>query len=66
VVFKQKDAHGEYSLVVYAREGDLRINAETELLQVHLCIGDSIAADGSRCKFQERIWQLPLPEQFFE
>jgi hypothetical protein len=61
-VVKRKDGRGEIDLVTSAREGSFHVEVgEQQVLRLHLRFGDSLAADGSRAWFEERVAELPLP-----
>jgi hypothetical protein len=61
VVLKQHNAQGEFDLVICARQGELVVAADERQLYVHLLDGHGLTADGSRTRFAERTWELPLP-----
>jgi hypothetical protein len=66
VVFKRKDAEGHVAWVVYARQGSLQVDSVKEQLVINLRCGDALGQDGSRARFDDRTWEIPLPESFFE
>jgi hypothetical protein len=66
VVFKRKNANGEIELVVWARVGELSVDAERKALILHLHTGRTVAADGSHGSFDDRTFDLSLPAHLFQ
>ncbi len=59
--FKRKDAKGQIDVVAQAREASLSVDRERRILQVHMRHGIATFEDGSKGYFENRIWEVPLP-----
>jgi hypothetical protein len=66
VVFKQMNPGGEIDLVVWAKEGNLSVDVQRNVLLLHLRAGKTIAANGARGAFDDKVYDLPLPNHLFE
>jgi hypothetical protein len=66
VVFKQRNARGVIELVVHAREGEIRVDADKKRLILRLHTGSSLTKSGERATFDDRAYDLPLSDQFFK
>jgi len=62
--FKRKDAQGQTDIVAMAREADLRVNIAKKLLLIRMHYGVASSEDGSQAYFEERVWEVPLPNNF--
>jgi lipopolysaccharide export system permease protein len=60
--FKRRDAQGKTDVVAESKEAELHVDVAKNLLLVHMKWGEAIMEDGSRAYFEERIWEVPLPE----
>src|SRR5262249_29153101 len=61
-VFKRKGPKGLPDVVAYAREAELRVDLPRNQLLVLMKIGVAWSDDGSRAYFEDRVWEVPLPE----
>ncbi len=59
--FKRRDAKGNIDVVAQAREANLTVDRERKLLLVHMRHGIATFEDGSKGYFEDRIWEVPLP-----
>jgi lipopolysaccharide export system permease protein len=64
-VFKHRNAKGEYDLVAWAHEADLRVDAKNKLLLVHMIDTDSCNEAGN-FYYQEKVWEVPLPPNMLD
>jgi lipopolysaccharide export system permease protein len=63
-VFKRKGPNGQPDVVANAREAELRVNIRKKLVIVKMRFGVASSADGSRAYFEDRDFEVPLPEHF--
>jgi lipopolysaccharide export system permease protein len=64
-LFKRKNkAATGFDLVAQAREATLRVDTAKKLLWVHMRNGVAIAEDGSRAFFEDRPFDVTLPDSF--
>lgn len=59
--FKRKDAKGQIDVVAQAREAVLRVDKERKQLFIHMRHGIATFEDGSKGYFEDRVWEVPLP-----
>jgi lipopolysaccharide export system permease protein len=64
-VIKRKDKSGHYDVVAEAREADLRVDLKNAQLLIHMRHG-VVAGEGGTAYFEDRIWAVPLPEDFIK
>src|SRR5262249_3255830 len=62
--FKRRDAHGATDVVAQAKEAELRVNMNKRLVLIHMRFGVASSDDGSRAYFEDRIWEVALPEDW--
>jgi lipopolysaccharide export system permease protein len=63
-VIQHKDGQGKTDLAANAQDGDLRVDADSKTLELHMKNCTVTCADGSRAFFEERTWNWPLPREF--
>jgi lipopolysaccharide export system permease protein len=63
-VFKRKGPKGQIDVVAHAREAELRVDTAKKLLMIHMRFGVATHEDGSRAYFEDRYFDVPLPEGF--
>lgn len=62
--FKRRDAKGDADVIAQAREADLRVNLAKRQLLIHMRYCTATMEDGSRTYFEDRVWEVPLPQNF--
>jgi lipopolysaccharide export system permease protein len=62
-IFKRCDAHGNYDVIAWAREAELRYNVNTAEILVQMRNGIIYSEGGNNCclHFEEKTWSVPLP-----
>jgi lipopolysaccharide export system permease protein len=63
-VFKKRNDKGEIDVVARAKEAELRVDMNRRLVLVRMKWGIASGEDGSRAYFEDRVFELPLPENF--
>ncbi len=64
--FKHRDAKGLVDVVAQAHEAELRVDLANNLLLVHMRHGSVTSDDGNQGYFENRVWELPLPEDILK
>jgi hypothetical protein len=59
VLLQQHDARGNYGLVTYARDGEVRVDLSSHTLLIHLREG-SFVCDGNTGHFDDRVLTFPF------
>ena len=62
--FKHKDAKGEHDVAVSAKEAEIQVFQSTKQMQIRMRYGVASGEDGSQAYFEERSWDVPLPQTF--
>ncbi len=68
-VFKHrdlKDLKGSYDVVAWAREAELRVDMAHKQILVRMHYGQACIKEGDLFKFENRDWQVPLPDNFLQ
>jgi lipopolysaccharide export system permease protein len=60
--FKRRGPQGQTDFVAQAKEAELRVNMSKRLLLLHMRWGVASSADGAHAYFEDRVWEVPLPE----
>lgn len=63
-LFKRRDAKGNYDVVAWAREADLRVDVTNQQILLHMRNGLVYIEGGTSGYFDDRIWEVPLPDFF--
>lgn len=63
-MFKRTDGQGRYEFIAVAREAELRVDLNQQLLLVHMRHGEfySPGKDEARFYFDDKVWEVPLPK----
>jgi lipopolysaccharide export system permease protein len=63
-IFKVRDAKGQPTTIIFAREAELRVNMSTKEVRVYMrnCEVHSMSANGVEGCFPERTEDVPLPD----
>ncbi len=60
--FKHRDAKGETDIVAVSREAELLVDMKARLILVHMRFGEVLSKDGATVQFDDRIFDVPLPD----
>lgn len=63
-VFKHLAPDGTPDMVAHAKEADLRVNLTKKVLLLHMRWGEATSENGDTGYFDDRIWEVPLGENF--
>jgi lipopolysaccharide export system permease protein len=63
-IFKRKDSQGRIDVVASAQEAEIRVNMARKQILIQMRNGQATHADGSQAYFQERTFDVPLPQDF--
>lgn len=63
-VFKRRAVNGSTDIVAQAKEAELRVNMAKRLVLIHMRFGVATSEDGSRAYFEDRIFDMPLPDDW--
>jgi lipopolysaccharide export system permease protein len=61
-IFKRRDSHGEIDVVAISREAELRVDMNKRVILVHMRDGQVLGRNGTIASFDDRIFDVPLPE----
>jgi hypothetical protein len=64
ILLKQKNASGEIEYVTWARVGQLSVDVKRNTLLLRVNAGKTLAMNGTRSSFDNKIFDLPLPDHF--
>jgi lipopolysaccharide export system permease protein len=59
----KRRVNGGTDLVAQAKEADLCVDMSKKLILVHMRYGVATCEDGSRAYFEDRVWEVPLPDK---
>jgi lipopolysaccharide export system permease protein len=62
--FKRKDAHGQTDIVAQAKEAELKVVMAKKMVLIHMRWGVATSEDRSMAYFEDRTFEVPLPENF--
>jgi lipopolysaccharide export system permease protein len=65
-IFKHRNEKGEYDLVAWAHEAELRVDLRNKVLHVHMMDTDARKDDGSEIYYQDKVWEVPLPPNMLD
>jgi lipopolysaccharide export system permease protein len=65
-VLKKKGENGQIDVVAHAREADLHVDTEQNLLMIHMRIGVAIMKDGGRAVFDDKTFDMEMSSNFFK
>ncbi len=65
-VLKKKGEGGQIDVVAHAREADLHVDTEHNLLMIHMRIGVAIMKDGGRAVFDDKTFDMEMSSAFFK
>jgi lipopolysaccharide export system permease protein len=63
-IFKRRNDQNGTDVVAQAREAVLWVNMAKRLVYVHMRYGVASMEDGSRFDFVDRVWEVPLPDDW--
>jgi lipopolysaccharide export system permease protein len=63
-LFKRRNARGDYDVVAKASEAELRVDITNQQIILNMRNGLVSIEGGTSAYFQERMWEVPLPELF--
>jgi lipopolysaccharide export system permease protein len=62
-IFKHRNmTTGQIDMVAEAKDADLRVDIQKRILLVHMHLGDATAGEGTHAIFDDKVWEVPLPE----
>jgi lipopolysaccharide export system permease protein len=65
--FKRRDARGQYDLVAWAREAELRVDSRNKQVLVHMRNCNVLTIpDRTAGYFEDRVWPVPMPNSPIE
>jgi lipopolysaccharide export system permease protein len=65
-VLKKKGEKGQIDVVAHAREADLHVDLEQNLLMIHMRIGVAIMKDGGRAVFDDKTFDMEMSPNFLK
>jgi lipopolysaccharide export system permease protein len=66
VVFKRRDAKGNYDVIARAREAELKVEIANRQVLVHMLVGEFFSQGSTtRVYFEDKVWPVPLPPSPF-
>jgi lipopolysaccharide export system permease protein len=65
-VLKKKGERGQIDVVAHAREAELHVDTEQNLLMIHMRIGVAIMKDGGRAVFDDKTFDMEMSPNFFK
>jgi lipopolysaccharide export system permease protein len=63
-LFKRRDAKGDYDVVAWAREAELRVNITNKQIILHMRNGLVSIEGGTSGYFADKFWEVELPQLF--
>jgi lipopolysaccharide export system permease protein len=63
-LFKRRDAKGNYDVIAWAREAELRVDMKNKQILLHMRNGLVLAEPTDNGYFENHTWEVPLPPNF--